>query len=163
LKPNELNKLSVFVQDILMNGIPGATALPVSTADTIIEEAIPLNEPSPAGAGDNLSRQLCRQWLKYKYLSIGACCPDGVDGKGLCGRQHTIPSNTGHLYSDYSFKGLSKLQRKSILDAIRLEQSGHPENINMDQDVTDLPDRKRAAHDDDQPTQLKNRSKMRFS
>ena len=58
---------------------------------------------------DVCSKQICRSWLKHKFLKLGSPCPPS------CMRKHEITCRPEHLYKDYSFKGLSAKQRKDIL------------------------------------------------
>ena len=57
----------------------------------------------------NISKQLCRQWLKHEVLHLGSPCAEG----DMCPRLHDLSfvKGPGQLFSDYSFKGLSKQQR----------------------------------------------------
>ena len=61
-----------------------------------------------------MSRQICRLWLKHNFLGLGGACPSGASSVA-CTRKHEIPSNVNLLYKDYSFKGLSAAQRKTII------------------------------------------------
>jgi hypothetical protein len=66
---------------------------------------------SEGTAESSLLKQICRAWLKNTYLGIGAACSTAV-----CSRKHSLAGmSTGQLYSDFSFKGLSKDQRKRII------------------------------------------------
>jgi hypothetical protein len=58
-------------------------------------------------------RQICRSWLKFKFLKLGGPCPD------TCMRKHEITCKPEQLYKDYSFKGLSAKQRKDILQQLK--------------------------------------------
>lgn len=64
-------------------------------------------------------RQMCRAWLKHHYLKIGSPCKDG----DACLRKHAVTCKPELLYKDYSFKGLSPKQRKSIMEQIKAENS----------------------------------------
>ncbi len=78
-----------------------------------VEEETKVYENSKRG----MSNQLCRTWLKHKYLNLGNAC------KG-CERMHSLPENLGHIWNDFSFKGLSAPQRASILKQAESERSG---------------------------------------
>jgi hypothetical protein len=67
-------------------------------------------EVNGTAKADNLSRQICRLWLKHTYLGLGKACPSDP-----CMRCHELPSNAKLLYKDNSFKGLGKAHRKTIL------------------------------------------------
>ena len=66
---------------------------------------------------DNLALQICRAWLKRHYLGLGQEC-DGLK----CGRSHKAPQNIGKMYTDYSFKGLSKENRAKIITKMEEEK-----------------------------------------
>lgn len=100
-----------------------------------------------------LSKQICRQWLKFAFLSGNKCSTickytkqsetssantditsstasiTGVaTGElGQCGRMHYLPAeNTAaFLYKDYSFMGLPVASRKSILAAVEVNKGKH--------------------------------------
>ena len=61
-----------------------------------------------------MSRQVCRYWLKHKYLGLGKPC-NGEMSSSDCKRKHELPSNIKLLYKDYSFMSLRAVQRKIIL------------------------------------------------
>ena len=84
--------------------------------ESTLAAATPVEETKEAEAPDNLSRQLCRQWLKFRYLKVGQACGES------CKRCHILPASLGQMYSDYAFKGLSKVQRKTIFDAVEKER-----------------------------------------
>ena len=67
----------------------------------------------------NLSRQICRAWLKSHYLGLGQPC----DGVSCGGRSHSGPAVIAHMYKDYSFKGLSKENRAKIIKVMEAERS----------------------------------------
>lgn len=77
---------------------------------------------------DNINRQICRIWLKHKYLGSSISCDEQV-----CKRKHKIDINTdnlGRLYKDYSFKGLTQGQRQKIINQIKNENSNDNNNNN---------------------------------
>ncbi len=72
------------------------------------EDIEPMELPC-AQRAKNISKQLCRQWLKHEVLHLGSPCAEG----DMCPRLHDLSfvKGPGQLFSDYSFKGLSKQQR----------------------------------------------------
>ena len=61
------------------------------------------------------TRQICRAWLKNNFLQLGQPCKNAS-----CERRHVIESRSiGSLYKDYSFKGLSAVQRASIISQVQ--------------------------------------------
>ena len=76
---------------------------------------------------DNLALQICRAWLKRHYLGLGPEC-DGFK----CGRSHKAPQNIGKMYTDYSFKGLSKENRAKIITKMEREQTASGLNESAD-------------------------------
>ena len=76
------------------------------------------NERGSSSGGGGMARQICRQWLKNSYLSIGKACGAG-DG---CPRLHVITGNPMLLYKDFSFKGLPQSSKNTILEAVKKEQ-----------------------------------------
>lgn len=76
---------------------------------------------------DNLALQICRAWLKRHYLGLGQEC-DGLK----CGRSHKAPQNIGKMYTDYSFKGLSKENRAKIITKMEREQAASGSNESAD-------------------------------
>ena len=82
-------------------------------------EAPELPAPEAAPKESNLARQICRQWLKARYLSHPVPCD------GTCGRLHSAPpGNLNKLYKDYSFKGLPKNDRNKIIAQMQAEREG---------------------------------------
>lgn len=73
------------------------------------------SSPSTANR-DHLSGQVCRIWLKHRYLGIGASCDN------LCQRKHLVTGKPESLYQDFAFKGLRKNHQHTILRAIRDER-----------------------------------------
>ena len=66
--------------------------------------------------GNGVQRQICRAWLKNTYLQLGSPC-----NNVSCDRRHLIESKSlGSLYKDYSFKGLTTVQRNTITNQVRL-------------------------------------------
>jgi hypothetical protein len=61
------------------------------------------------------TRQICRAWLKNTFLQLGQPCKNAS-----CERRHLIESRSiGSLYKDYSFKGLTAVQRSSIISQVQ--------------------------------------------
>jgi hypothetical protein len=153
--PNPSNLLAQYVHVHLNSSSIASPSSAANAEPCVVMSTEPADdEPAvPVQPADNLSRQLCRQWLKHKYLGSGSICLDVSEGVGACGRMHRVPANIGHLYSDYSFKGLSKVQRKSIMDAVRQEQShmvsGLPynEDFRTGEDNSELSTKKRSIDD----------------
>lgn len=75
------------------------------------------NVPQERDMVEVCGRQMCRAWLKHTYLQIGNPCKDGE----ACLRKHGVTCKPEHLYKDYSFKGLSAKQRKTIMDKLKAE------------------------------------------
>eukprot|EP01038_Epipyxis_sp_PR26KG_P009437 gene9437-12717_t len=91
-----------------------------------IEFIAPLNEIDVTTVSSDLSKQLCRSWLKKEYLQIGQGC-----NNLSCGRKHIITEkNPERLYKDYSFKGLSSKQRSQILDKLRSNSNNETNTVN---------------------------------
>lgn len=91
----------------------------LSDSATAIED-ISTNDPPRI---DGISRQLCRAWLKHKYLGLGEACVDTE-----CKRKHLIDCAAGKLYKDYSFKGLNPKQRKLITSMVEKEATIYSAN-----------------------------------
>ena len=78
------------------------------------------------------TRQICRAWLKNNFLQLGQPCKNAS-----CERRHVIESRSiGSLYKDYSFKGLSAVQRASIISQVQSSAAIVPDNDNGPSDIT---------------------------
>ena len=78
------------------------------------------------------TRQICRAWLKNNFLQLGQPCKNAS-----CERRHVIESRSiGSLYKDYSFKGLSAVQRASIVSQVQSSAAIVADNDNSASDVT---------------------------
>ncbi|KAJ1432513.1 hypothetical protein B484DRAFT_447776 [Ochromonadaceae sp. CCMP2298] len=101
-------------------GLTAVTAEIVETVETgDAVEAVQTGRsklpPSERDMVEVCGRQICRAWLKHHYLSLGQPCP------GDCLRKHAITCRPEALYKDYSFKGLSANQKKSIFAKVSAE------------------------------------------
>lgn len=110
-----LPQLSKFVLETTQAKLPGANG----DSDKVDVQG-DLSENNVAQERDMVEvcgRQMCRAWLKHTYLNIGNPCKDGE----ACLRKHGVTCKPEHLYKDYSFKGLSAKQRKTIMDKLKAE------------------------------------------
>lgn len=98
---DDLNKI-VNISDSALSSEGGGIILDFSAEQAQVEKK------------DNLSKQLCRHWLKHTYLDIGAPCVDPD-----CKRKHSIPENINSMYSDYAFKSLNPNHKKRILAMLK--------------------------------------------
>ena len=77
------------------------------------------------------TRQICRAWLKNTFLQLGQPCKNAS-----CERRHLIESRgIGSLYKDYSFKGLTAVQRSSIISQVQASAAMHADIATSDQVV----------------------------
>jgi len=112
---SHLPQLSKFVMETTHRKLPNAKGesdesdQPGSTSEN--------NIPQERDMVEVCGRQMCRAWLKHTYLQIGNPCKDGE----ACLRKHGVTCKPEHLYKDYSFKGLSAKQRKTIMDKLKAE------------------------------------------
>ena len=83
---------------------------------TTIASSSERSPPDNIERENGVARQICRAWLKNTYLQLGSPCKNVS-----CDRRHLIESTSiGSLYKDYSFKGLSTVQRNSIISQVQL-------------------------------------------
>jgi hypothetical protein len=77
------------------------------------------------------TRQICRAWLKNTFLQLGQPCKNAS-----CERRHLIESRSiGSLYKDYSFKGLTAVQRSSIISQVQASAVMHADSATSDKVV----------------------------
>jgi hypothetical protein len=106
-------------------GGTGGTGGTMETAQTAQTQGKKL-PPSERDMVEVCGRQICRAWLKHTYLSLGQPCTNAAP-EG-CPRKHAITCSPEALYKDYSFKGLSKGQKKSIFARVSAEVGGSVQN-----------------------------------
>lgn len=113
-----LSRLSKFVMETNTPATAGQNN--TSTADGEVRTVLVEEKEELVKERDMVEvcgRQMCRAWLKHHYLKIGSACKDG----DACLRKHAVTCKPELLYKDYSFKGLSPKQRKSIMEQIKAE------------------------------------------
>ena len=77
------------------------------------------------------TRQICRAWLKNTFLQLGQPCKNAS-----CERRHLIESRSiGSLYKDYSFKGLTAVQRSSIISQVQASAAMNADSATNDKVV----------------------------
>lgn len=120
---NQPAKLARF-----MKSIGSLEAMPIQSIDTILQsdgnidedarndkkDKIEPSEPRQRSLEERCSTQICRNWLKHTFLSLGKACKANP-----CPRLHQLPEQSQRLYSDYSFKGLQSKQQKVILSSYK--------------------------------------------
>jgi hypothetical protein len=106
-------KLSKFVKNLHLKEGRENNEQSIETSPLPCESQVEAIGDAPA-VNHNVAKQICRTWLKHKYLGVGKPCL-----VTMCPRKHDIDfANPERLYSDYSFKGLSLVQRKKILKSL---------------------------------------------
>jgi len=119
---SELAKLSRFVMESTMPAAAGQNN--TSNADVGVQPVLVKEKAELVTERDMVEvcgRQMCRAWLKHHYLKIGSSCKDG----DACLRKHAVTCKPELLYKDYSFKGLSPKQRKTIMEQIKAESAAN--------------------------------------
>lgn len=77
-------------------------------------DEIETSEPRQRSLEERCSMQICRNWLKHTFLSLGKACKASP-----CLRLHQLPEQSQRLYNDFSFKGLQSKQQKTILSSYK--------------------------------------------
>lgn len=114
LQSQKLNKFVKLCQNILENG----ESITSNTTETLNEDKI--DDTVNDIVHSQISNQVCRAWLKFKYLGKGDPCK--VQN---CPRRHMIKGNPEALYKDYAFKGMNINHRKAIISAIKQERENN--------------------------------------
>jgi hypothetical protein len=111
-------KDSLGSSDVTAQVIQGASTAASDVTDSVERES---------GA----TRQICRAWLKNTFLQLGQPCKNAS-----CERRHLIESRSiGSLYKDYSFKGLTAVQRSSIISQVQASAAMNADSATSDKVV----------------------------